>query len=75
MGLSVREELHKMIDEADDAQLDEMYNLLNDEGEPYSRYSPEDIAMFYSRLEDLKAGRSKSYTVEEAFEIARNYKK
>lgn len=59
-----------MIDEADEDRLDEMYGLLNDEGSAYGRYTLEDIAMFYRRLEDLKSGRSKGCTVEEAFDMA-----
>lgn len=46
MGLSIKEELHKMIDEADEEHLGEMYGLLNDEGSAYGRYTPEDIASF-----------------------------
>lgn len=75
MGLSVREELHKMIDEADDNRLDEMYGLLNDEGSAYGRYTPEDIAMFYRRVEEHEAGGGKNYSVEEVFDMIRNKKK
>jgi len=75
MGLSVREELHKMIDEADDERLDEIYGLLNDDGTNYSKYSDEDLEMFYSRLEEHEAGGGKNYTIEEVFNMVRNKKK
>ena len=74
MGASVREELHKLIDVADDALINEIYDLLQ-EGTPAGiNYTTEEIDTFYNRLSEHERGASQSYTVEEAFAMIRNKK-
>ncbi len=72
--MSVREELHKMIDEASDVRLQEIYDWLH-EGMPDAiDYTSGEIQMFYNRLREHEEGKSKSYAIEESFRIARNSK-
>lgn len=72
MSVSVREELHKIIDEADDIQLNEIYDWLH-EGVPEAiQYTQNEIDGFYNRLSDHEEGNSKSYTLGEFFDLVRN---
>ena len=74
METSVRNELHKIIDEASELKLLEIYDWINN-GMPGSiQYTPGEIKMFYDRLEEHEQGKSKSYTIEESFAIVRNNK-
>ena len=60
METSVREELHKIIDEANDVRLNEIYDWLH-EGMPEAiQYTPGEIQMFYNRLSEHENGKNKS---------------
>jgi hypothetical protein len=61
----LREKLHKYIDTADEAKLDEIYKIIEGEDNPY-QYSAEDIAMFYQRRTSYLNGEGKNYTIDES---------
>jgi len=65
MKNSFREELHKIIDEASDDKVQEIYNWVNGDTTETVRYSPSEIKEFYGLLEQHEKGETKSYTVEE----------
>jgi hypothetical protein len=75
MQMSVRTELHKIIDEASDDTVSDIYEWLNFHSPKTTRYSPEEIKEFYSLLDQYEKGLTKSYTVEETFAIARGQMK
>jgi len=72
-GSSVREKLHHYIDIADEQKLNAIYVLLEDEIN--WTYSSEDIEMLHQRRQLHQQGLSKSYTVEESLNSARQQKK
>jgi hypothetical protein len=74
METKVREELHKIIDEASDIRVKEIYDWLN-EGIPEGiKYTPGELNMFYTRLAEHEEGKSKQYAAEESFSLVRNNK-
>lgn len=75
METSVKEQLHRLIDEADEDRLNEIYDWLH-EGVPEAiQYSPAEIKMFYDRLSLHESGESESHTVEESFAFIRANKR
>jgi len=73
---ALRERLHEYIDNADERHLAAIYTLVEDQIQPVQAdiYDEQTMAMLYQRREDHRNGHSKSYTVEEAFEIVRSRK-
>ncbi len=59
----VRQQIHKLVDEANNHQLDEVLELLTHK---QSHYTQEEIDSFYNRVKLFEEGGSKGSTVEEA---------
>ena len=74
MKNSFREQLHKIIDEASDDKVQEIYNCVNNEMADSVRYSAAEIKEFNNLLELHEKGITKSYTVEETLAIVRSRK-
>jgi len=70
---SLRDKLHHYIDIADEKKLQAIYVLLEDEID--WSYSSEEIEMLHQRRQQHLQGLSKSYTVEESLNLARQQKK
>ena len=69
-----RKQLHQYIDVADDAKIEAIYQLV--EKEPgHEKYSPDDLAEFYNRLEKYYKGEMPAYSMEEAHSYVRLNKK
>lgn len=67
----VRQQIHKLVDEANNHQLDEVLELLTHK---QSHYTQEEIDSFYNRVKLFEEGGSKGSTVEEAHaNIRSNY--
>jgi hypothetical protein len=69
----IKEKLHHYIDSAADAKLQAIYVLL--ENEIKTQYTTSDIDEFNLRRENHLSGESKSYTMEESFNLIRNQNK
>jgi hypothetical protein len=74
METSVRSELHKMIDDASDDRIQEIYDWINNGIGETTRYSADEIKEFYNLLVEHEEGLGESYTVEEIFPIAKGIK-
>jgi hypothetical protein len=59
----VRQQIHKLLDEANEHQLDAVLEVLTPSN---SRYTPEEINSFYNRVKLFEEGGSKGSSVEEA---------
>jgi hypothetical protein len=73
----LREKLHEYINIADEQHLSAIYVLVED-NIPFSgedKYDEATLKMLDQRRADHLSGKSKSYTIEETFEIARRAKK
>ena len=65
----IRQRIHQLVDKANDNQLDVLLEVL----EPsLSRYTPEEINSFYTRVQLFEASGSKGYSVEESHALIRN---
>lgn len=71
----IRERLHEYIEVADSEHLAAIYILLQKEMPERTQYDAETLSMLYRRLEEDLAGKSKFYTVSEAFASVRNNKR
>ena len=69
INLDVRKQINRLLDEADEKQLGAVLEVLQPTS---SRYSAEDIASFYKRLNQFEANGSKGFTVEESHSFIRN---
>lgn len=67
-SLTIRKELHRYIDTADDASIEAMYiNIKNEVNEPYEWYNDEKLlAELERRSADLESGIDKGFTEEES---------
>jgi hypothetical protein len=73
--VTLREKLHEYIDNSDEQQLSVMYLLVKEDISLAGNiYDEATMTMFYQRREDHRNGLSKSYTMEETFELARKSK-
>jgi len=74
-GDEIKNKLHHYIDKADDKKLQAIYAILEDgiEGEYF--YTLEELKMFYEGLQMHLDGTSKSYTVDEVFNLIRQNRK
>jgi hypothetical protein len=69
-----RKQLHQYIDAIDDAKIEAIYHLV--EKEPgHEKYTPEELAEFYDRLEKYNKGEMPVYSMEEAHNYVRLNKK
>ncbi len=66
----LREKLHQYIDKLDEARLDEIYNIIEEEDIAW-QYSAEDIKIFYQRRSSYLNGEGKNYTMEESINSIR----
>ncbi len=66
----LREKLHQYIDKLDEARLDEIYKIIEEEDIAW-QYSAEDIKMFYQRRSSYLNGEGKNYTMEESINSIR----
>lgn len=62
------QQIHKLVDEADQSQLDAVLELLQPSP---SRYSANEIDSFYQRLKKLEDEGSKGFSVNESHELIR----
>ena len=72
---SLKQKLHDYIDIADEKKLQAIYTILEDEIEGDYFYSQDEIKEFYDRRQKHLNGESKSYTVEETFNMVRQNRK
>jgi len=70
ISAAIRQQLHQYIDIADDTKLEAMYNLVEkDMGN--EKYTPAELAEFYSRLEKYNNGEMPGFSVEDAHQYVR----
>ncbi len=62
---AIRQELHHIIDAADDARIAVMYNIIQSNMSS-EKYTPAELAEFYNRLEKYNNGEMPGFSVEEA---------
>ena len=69
MNETIRKELHELIDRADENQLEIVREVL----QPFtSRYSNQEMASFYQRIQVFEEGGSNGYSVDESHSMIRN---
>ena len=75
--IELREKLHGYIEHADEQHLSAIFTLVEqDTSESHSHvFDEETIKMLNQRRENHLNGISKSYSVEESFELIRQHKK
>ena len=71
---AIREQLHRYIDVADDAKVAEMYSIIEKDASK-AKYTTEELAEFYNRLEKYNNGEMQSFSLEEAHNYIRANKK
>jgi hypothetical protein len=64
----MRKQLHRLIDEASDNQLDAVWKALQP---PNNRYTKEELNLFYKRLEQFEQNDISGLSVEESHEMIR----
>jgi len=69
-----RQQLHQYIDGAGDTEIDAMYHIVEKES-AHPKYTPQELAEFYNRLEKYNKGEMPSYSLEEAHNYVRQHKK
>jgi hypothetical protein len=67
---AIRQELHHIIDIADDERVAELYNMLQSDVK-HEKYTAEELAEFYRRLEMHENGENPDFSVEEAHNYVR----
>ena len=72
---AIRQELHHIIDVADDAKVEAMYNIMRGSNISSEKYTPADLTEFYDRLEKYTKGDMPGYSVEEAHSYVRANRK
>jgi hypothetical protein len=72
MNTSLKEKLHKIIDEASEQDLDAIYAWISADRNEEQFYTVQEIQAFYGRLSSHQNGTSKSYSVTEAHNKIRN---
>lgn len=66
---TIRQQIHKLIDEADEHQLDAVLEILTPSS---SRYTQEEINSFYNRIKLFEESGSKGSSVADAHANIRN---
>ena len=69
MTTEIRNQIHHLVDTANDNQLEVILELLQPST---SRYSKEEITSFYKRIETFEQSENKGYSVEESHQLIRN---
>ena len=69
MNETIRKELHELIDRADENQLEIVREVLQPST---SRYSNQEMASFYQRIQVFEKGGSNGYSVDESHSMIRN---
>lgn len=64
-----RHQIHQLIDEANDNQLDAVLEVLKPSP---SRYTEEELNSFYQRVKQFEENGSKGYSVQESHELIKN---
>lgn len=72
--LQVRQQLHHYIDIADDTKIEAIFNIMQSDIKP-GKYSTEELAEFYNRLEKYNRGEMPGFSVEDAHNYVRSNKK
>jgi hypothetical protein len=67
---AIREQLHHYIDVADDAKVIEMYSIIEKDANK-TKYTSEELAEFYKRLEQYNKGEMQSFSLEDAHKYVR----
>ena len=66
---SIRQQIHKLIEEANDNQLDVILEVLSPTS---SRYTQDELNSFYKRTQLFEESGSNGYSVDESHELIRN---
>jgi hypothetical protein len=66
----IRQELHHIIDIADDAKVEAMYNIIQG-NMSNEKYTAAELAEFYGRLDKYNKGEMPGFSVEEAHNYVR----
>ena len=69
MNSEIRQQIHKLVDEANENQLDAVLEVLQPTP---SHYSQEEINSFYLRAKHFEDSGSKGYSVEESHALIRS---
>jgi hypothetical protein len=65
----IRQHIHKLVDEANENQLDAVLEMLEPSS---SRYTQEELNSFYQHVKLFEESGSKGYSVTESHEFIRN---
>ena len=67
----IRDQIHKLIDKANDTQLDAVLQVL-ESSSINNKYSKDDLDSFYERIQMFEDSGSNGYSVEESHAMIRN---
>ena len=67
---AIREQLRHYIDIADESKLDALYRVMEQETAS-EKYTPAELAEFYTRLEKVSSGEMPYFSVEDAHNFVR----
>ena len=67
---AIRQELHHIIDIADDAKVEALYHILHG-NKNSEKYSAAELTEFYTRLEKYNKGEMPGFSVEETHNYVR----
>jgi len=70
---AIREQLHHFIDVAEDKEVEAIYHIIEKET-GNEKYTPDELAEFYNRLEKYNKGEMPSFSIEEAHDYVRQNK-
>jgi hypothetical protein len=70
----IRDQIHKLIDKANDTQLDAVLQVLESTSVD-NKYTQENIDSFYERITLFESDGSKGYSVKESHSMIRNKQK
>ena len=68
---AIRQELHHIIDLADDAKVEAIYNIMRGTNASSEKYTVADLTEFYTRLDKYNKGEMPGFSVEEAHAYVR----
>ena len=69
LNSDIRQQIHKLIDEANENQLDAVLEVLQPAASPYT---PEEINSFYQRAKQFEDSSINGYSVEESHALIRS---
>jgi len=73
-SVAIRQELHRLIDIADDERVAELYDMLQHNVSD-DKYTAEELAEFYDRLDKYEKGEEPGFSAEETFAYLRANRK